>query len=335
MPTFNRDNHLSPDLILIDGMSGTGKTMIMRFVDALERTNAPCFDYVLEQLIISGAFGKIESDALTTLLSLHLDQLFYDQSIAREVNFRTRDLSSVLRSTKRSSYLRRLFLSDQEFSFTQDLKDRSSLIIVVHQLLDTLLLLNQVYKGKVKQILCVRHPYYLFEHWLSYVNFFGTNPRDFTITIDDHGIPWFIEPNDGHFWNLSKEDKAAECIINLLSKQEKLINDSKSLLILDFENFVLHPSEYITSIESFCERKFGDIGRILKKENLPRKHINESRDLAIYRKYGSNKLSTTKSHLEHYEELRKSIQESLMPSTFQRLENSARQYESRFGLWFE
>lgn len=335
MENFRRENQFSPNLILLDGMSGTGKTMVMRLLDALEGTNVPCFDYRFEQLLISGAFGKIKADALSTLLSLHLDQRYYDQSISREVNFRYHDLSSVLHSSKRKSYLARLFMSDEKFAFDQIKKNQSSLIIVTHQLFETSFLLDKYYRGEVKRILCVRHPYYLFEHWLSCVEMFGKTPRDFTINLTEYGIPWFLENPNENFSSLSASDKAAECLISLASKQEKFLKRCKELVVLDFENFVLNPDKYISRIEEISERRFGDLRRIMMKEKIPRPHINLTRNLAIYRRYASSKLTTTMSHADHYHELKQSIRNVTTPSIFNRLVESAKQYESRFGLWFE
>ncbi len=331
----SRENHISPTLILLDGISGTGKTMLMRVLDALEDTSPPCFDYSLEQLVIMGSQGRIQSDDLKTLISLHIDQLFYDQSISREINLRFSDLSSVLRSTKRLSYLRKLFLSDEKIAFNSILVDKGSVTIVVHQLLNTTTSLDQIYRGQLKRVLCVRHPYYLFEHWRKCVEYFGTNPRDFTLTLGPFSVPWFIDSDARYFSRLSNEDKAAECIAALVRRQEELILSTPNLYTIDFEKFVLTPDKYLSGIEKYCGKKLGNIEKILKKENVPRHHINSTRSLDIYRKYNAHRLKTDKNHEEDYYHLKSFIKGQVKTVTFDRLEEIADLYETRFGLWFD
>jgi hypothetical protein len=330
---FSRPNHISPNLIILDGISGTGKTMIMRFLDSLEQVHVPGFDYTIEQLLLAKLFGKLDEDALKCLFSLQIDQRLYDREISREINFRLRDLSSVFRSRRRLSYLKNLFASDVNFDLNEH--GKNALVIVVHQLLDAASILSEIYPGLVRQILCVRHPYYLFEHWLSYVGNFGNNPRDFTVTMGDKGIPWFLNSQRSDFSDLSMADRAALCISDLIERQESLIGKSKDLFLVDFERFVLEPNNYLAGIEIFVGKKMKSIQSNLRKESLPRVHINASRNLPIYRKYGANQLKTDLSHQNDFAARRNKIFQSVSKKTFQQLEAAAYSYESRFGLWFK
>lgn len=335
MVEFTRKNHISPTLMILDGISGSGKTIMMRFLELLEGNHLPRFDYSLEQLLISQFYGKIDPDALSTLLSLKVDQLLYDQSISREINLRPNDLSSVFRSAKRHKYLRQLLSSDQEFVFDTNEKKHESVTIVVHQLLSATRVLDKAYFGQIKRILCVRHPYYLFEHWLSYVRNFGENPRDFTVTVGEHGLPWFMNTNSSRVMNLSAEEKTAQFLSRLILMQEEFILRCKNLLTIDFEKFVLGSANYLNEIERYCGKKLvGNFGKILKQERIPRSHINSSRELAIYEKYASKKLGAKYGHKEDYELLRNSIQARISKSSFTRIQKAAEVYESRFGVWF-
>ena len=225
MVGFKRNNHVSPTLLLLDGISGTGKTMVMKVLDCLEKTHLPTFNYGLEQLLVTKHYGKITSDAFDTILSLQLDQLIYDLSISREINLRFRDLSSIFKSPKRFHYLRNLAMSDFDVDITKLSYD--TLVIVVHQLLSTSSILNDSYRGILKRILCVRHPYYLFEHWLSYVENFGNNPREFTISHGQFGTPWFMKNQSKALSKLSPDEKAIEFLSILAHQQEKFISNEK------------------------------------------------------------------------------------------------------------
>lgn len=308
--------------------------MVSSLLDSLEGTTAPFFDYTFEQLLIMRKFEKISTKTFQTVISLHLDQRLYDNSISREVNLRIKDLSSILRSTKRFKYLRNLFLSDAEFSF-QNLVNQEILVMIVHQLMDTTICLDEEYQGKVLRILCVRHPIYLFNHWLSYVEKFGKNPRDFTITIENDAKPWFLHRSMEEFSQLSPAEMAAECIYQLVLSQEVYLTEYKNLVTIDFERFVLTPESYVSKLEQYCGRRFLNLSSSLGKENLPRKHINESVNLPIYRRYASDRLSVDYDHKNDYARVAKSIKQKLSQKYISKMEEASHIYEARFGVWFD
>jgi len=331
---FSRPNHLSPDLIILDGISGTGKTMVMRFLDSISGVGPAYFDSGFEQMTIGAYLGEIRTDFLRAMLSLHVDQRYYDQAISREINLRVSDLSSIWRSKKRWRYLSQLFMSDRNLRTVGGTHELTTLFVIVHQLLDSTLNLDYTYDGQIKRILCVRHPYYLYDHWLSYVNNFGTNPRELTLTFGKHGAPWFLSSEYSNFARFSNMEKAVICISNLFERQDALLAECEDLFVVDFERFVLGPRDYLSGIESFLGKKMNSIPSNLRKECLPRAHINASRNLPIYRKYGADKLKTNLSHQDDFAARRDKIMQSVSKKTFKQLESAAHSYESRFGLWF-
>ena len=73
---------------------------------------------------------------------------------------------------------------------------------------------------------------------------------------------------------------------------------------------------------------------VLKDQNLPREHINNSIQGTIYKRYRSNLLTTSHSHKNDYAMLRQRISDSVSKSHFLLLESAANMYEEEFGLWF-
>jgi hypothetical protein len=109
---FARDMSFPGKIILLDGISGTGKTMISRILDTYTMNHVPKFSYAIEQICIASHYDKIQKDAAITLLRLQADQIKYDMHIGREINFRPRDLSSVFKSTKKIAYLNKTISKD-------------------------------------------------------------------------------------------------------------------------------------------------------------------------------------------------------------------------------
>ena len=72
----------------------------------------------------------------------------------------------------------------------------------------------------------------------------------------------------------------------------------------------------------------------MKKSNLPRIHINNSKKAKIYRRYGSDSLGTSHSHRDDYRLLKERISRAMSPKHFNQIQLAAEQYEMHFGLWF-
>ena len=190
---WRRTQNFPGKVLVLDGMTGTGKTLVMNVIDTLSDIAPPKFSYILEHICIANADELLKAGIGTQMLQIHLDQLQYDGKISREVNFRPGDLSSILKSKKKFKYISRLFARDGELASARVEIENEALFLVVHQLFDTLGLLTSLPGKSITQITCVRHPYYLIDHWASYVSMHGASARDFTLTKGHNGdLPWFI-----------------------------------------------------------------------------------------------------------------------------------------------
>ena len=99
-------------------------------------------------------------------VAIKIKNLFEQQGkLSREVNFRPDDLSSIFKSTKRFKYVQRLFRNDLKRSINELNDGTEQVFLVVHQLLDTSIILDEIPNKSVKRLLATRHPYYLFDHF--------------------------------------------------------------------------------------------------------------------------------------------------------------------------
>ena len=330
-----RSKSFPGEVILLDGISGTGKTMFMHIVDGIENVHPPRFNYQLEQLCIAISMNQISRSAGVELLQLLLDQNQYDASISRELNFRPNDLSSIVKSTKKLKYLKRLLAKDGPDAEKRLIFEGEKLFIIVHHLFDSSMPLDLLPAKKISRILCVRHPFYLFDHWVSCVGTTGSTARDFSVTVGGPPeLPWYIDDRDDLFRGHSNEDKAAKTIWDLTSRQMKFIANQPNLLVIDFEKFVLEPKLYLLELESLIGSKIKRLDSLMRSENLPRKHINASNQKPIYRRYGSHLLTTDLEHRNDYLTLKSRIAKSTSKEHFKLIENAAELYESHFGSWF-
>ena len=113
-----RDLSYPGKIVLLDGISGTGKTLLNGLADLYKKNYLPRFNYALEQLCISNYLGFSERNITKIMLKLQIDQLRYDQEIGREINLRPKDLSSVYRLLKAFDSVRVPFFKSTILSLT-------------------------------------------------------------------------------------------------------------------------------------------------------------------------------------------------------------------------
>jgi hypothetical protein len=334
---FSRRLSYPGRVLFIDGLTGTGKTIFIKLVNSTSNSYAASFNYALEQLCVSNHLGKISSDATEALIKLNLDQFRFDFNISREINLRTKDLSSIWRSKDKINYFFNLFNDGNDDS--QLYESPKFLTFVVHQLLHSTQAVSGIYEHNFYQIFCTRHPAYLYYHWKSYVMNHGTNPRDITLhkLVNNQEIPWFIEENKNYFQEMNAADKAAVSVAELTNSSLDHINankNNKNFVVVDFENFVLHPVGYIEKLENWFDVDSKYLLKVLKKENIPRKHINQGVKKGIYLRYESGKLTTFESHRSNYQNLISSIKSEVSSMAWHKFSQSIDKYEDSFSRWY-
>jgi len=341
--TLVRDSYYPGRLVVIDGISGTGKTLLNGLISLFGDSHLPFFSYIIEQLCITNHLKHLDDEVVNVLLKLQIDQKRYDHQISREVNLRPRDLSSLLKSSKKIEYVNNFLTKDGAHAESMIYKKPKNLIVVTHQLLQASSILEDIYGDSMVRIHAMRHPAYLYDHWLSCIGLIARSLRDFTPWIKFNGeiIPWFLhdELELKSFKNLSDSDKAAICVIKLSENAMSFHRAFKlqpNYLAFDFENFVLNPSEYLAKSRDilgvYNPRK---VANYLSREKVPRLHINSGRSRKIYHRYGSKNLNSQNNQRIDYDQKIDQVKKSVSREFRNRYIEVINEYENAFGLWFE
>lgn len=337
---FIRNINLCDQIVILDGLTGTGKTMFSPLISSFDRVQNARFEYMLEYLFITTKHGSLSPDASFTMLNLLADIKTYDGVISREVNFRPKDLSSVLNSSKAGKYFRQLFLADGEAAGARIQKERPIPFFVTHQILSCIESALDAFGERLKVIEMVRHPLYLIDHWDSYIMMHGNNPRDFTMWIDHEGtaVPWFAEGWESKYVSSSSFDKSIYSIEYLMGSVFKHAESQRlnnTIMYIPFEKFVLEPSNFISDLEIFLNTNSSKQTKgVLKAQRVPRASINAGPSKSIYKRYGLKKYVKGVSHEEDFQIKLEAARCKSSSIAFEALTGICERYEKAFGLWY-
>lgn len=285
---WQRVSGLDNNVLIVDGLSGTGKTMMTKVIGSLSNFSTPRYFYSLEWAVQGVTDKSITQDFFEGWISLLADQLTYDFLLSRELNFRPNDLTSVLKSPGAITALMRLVKKDGPGVLEDQVPPGLSL--VTHQCLGGFQAVNQALGQRLTWIEMVRRPADLVGHWASYIDRHGSSPSDFTLYRSDgeHSVPWFIDRPD-LFERGSTATKTLAALISLYSRLESFEHEVESLenvILIPFEKFVFDPWAYMFEIEKATGSTFGKATKkVLVRERLPRLELAEGRRDKAYERY--------------------------------------------------
>lgn len=337
MPIADRNCGFGEQVVFLDGISGTGKTMIGPILSTFKRVETQRFEHIYEYLCALRFLDRIQCDAADAMIKMYLDLACYNSMIGRESNFRWRDLSGVLRNPGGLRYLRRLFLPDGDVVIARIKNESPVLQIVSHQILGIAEPLFAALGRRLTLIEMVRHPLHLIDHWYSWIDGFGVNLRDFTIWVSFQGqsLPWFAHGWEEKFVKSNKMDR----VIFSLERLIKLADDqlahtpspSSQVVVIPFECFVVNPWPYIEKIEvALGSTSTRATQRELRKQKVPRTLTLDGKDLPIYRRYNWAPLEKDSTEENEMRKRWEKVNQEATAEGLSALEKLCRNYESRY-----
>ncbi len=333
-----RDGHLVEQILFIDGLNGSGKTMMTPILSTLARVEVQRFEHIYEYTCGLNHLGRLSDDGALVLLRMYADLAAYNVMIGRESNFRWKDQSGVLSNPGGWRYLRRLFRDEGDAVVQRIRRDRPILQIMSHQLLGVAAPLFQAFGSRLTLVEMVRHPLHLLRHWHSYISRYGTDLRDFTIWINADGrqVPWFARGWEERYVSSNKMDRVILSIERLTDLAEGALaglqDDEKNrVLVIPFESFVTDPNPFLNRLTALLgSHSTGRTARELRRQRVPRRITTDGLDLEIYRRYSWQ--SPDKSTSEAAE-LRRQWEFAASEATsdgLQRLERLCDRYERHY-----
>ena len=105
---FSKSAQLSSELLVIDGLWGCGKSVVMQLLSVFDSMESCTIDYLYDYIPDFSQSQSMTRDAAVCLIRSKFDDLTYQKCISRSVNFRYKDQTSIFKHPKKYQYLLRL-----------------------------------------------------------------------------------------------------------------------------------------------------------------------------------------------------------------------------------
>ena len=336
---FVRSNQLSQNILIVDGVSATGKKLMCAYLQTFPRVQKMEVDQMFRKIANLSTFNKIDQQTTSTILNLYADTFLQNTLLSRDMNFRPYDGSSIFQSYKKLEYIKRLFYKDGDNVHNIIKKKKPILNIMTHYGLPSIDVFFNAFKERLKFISCKRHPVYCFDHWVYIVeNVRKKNKRFTSLNIEDQNkneIPWYyLRSSD--FLN----QEIGDILIEKLFFVEELSNSSfnkipidlrKSFLEIPFENFIMDTFKYQNLISKFIGDKPSKSSFLyLKKEKLPSKFFSKRKMVRSGSIWKVNK--NEKEDQKNFDERMNRIRNISSNQNFKRFIEYSISYEEKFDI---
>lgn len=276
------------DIIFVDGLWGTGKSLLGPIISGMERVEKTKYEYIFEYVCALRYLNKISPDAAFWLLENYADMSQYHNVIGREINLRWRDDSGFANNPNCFRYLGRLFGGEGDFKIDEINQQNIALNVMSHMLMLVAEPIFRIYGQRVRIIEMVRHPLYVIQHWYHFLKRFYSS-RVFTVSINfkENKLPWFTTGWEEGFLKASDVDRALMSVIKLYywleQETKKARAEGKKILTLSFESLVMSHEESLSQVSSFLGRKHHwRLPTLLRKQKIPRKTLSQGKGYALY-----------------------------------------------------
>lgn len=277
---FFRQEFYTNKIVLIDGISRTGKSMLGPLLSSFNDVEVERIEPILEMLPLLHYFGQIDKQTAIAVLRQEIDMRLYDTMLGRNTNFRLKDHTSAFRSSKGKEYLKRLVAKEGD-NVIDRIKEKEIIFQnQTHDLLGHCHLYFEAFGERLRIFEMVRHPIdvaYSFNS-RNWGERYGADPRNFTLTINHEGtvLPWYAIDWEDEYLKMRPMDriiKFIEVITNWNKKGFDSLSEDrqKQVLFIPFEKFVSKPESFFSKMENFIDKKrTSSFDKALKRERCPR-----------------------------------------------------------------
>ena len=272
-------------IILIDGIFGSGKTLLAQIMSTYKNVQNQSIDYSFDNITALNYLKKLDDQSSSQLLKIISDENFFNYEIGRKINLRVFDHTGIKDNPHYKEDINKIFINKEKKVLKSVDKKNKTQTIMGHNIFLNYNLLKKTFKNKLTLIVCVRHPVFMFRHSFNYFFNLHKSKKNFTIYIKNKKkeMPWYYFKIFDKFSN--KHGDNILLLFNYLFNEIKKYSKEKHFLPVNFEQMVKKPHRFLNIIE---KQRSLEKNKILLKEafdrtNIYRKNINKG---ITFNKYG-------------------------------------------------
>ena len=269
--------------VVVTGISRSCKQMLAPIVSSFDGAEHVTMNYLLEHLVETWKLGLIEDDVAANLLRFGVDNMCYNISIGRNLNFRVSDYTGIWRSCRIWHNLRKIWSPEGDAAFAAINRASPLYVMMAHNALWQAPLYFAAFPH-MTMINVLRHPVDIVHSWYNkkYDGTFNSNPRNATVTIDWEGQPlaYYTAGWEERFLGLGHMDRIIHTIHHLERSTMKQYDDlpeesRKRVKLVYVDRLLRNPEE---DLDVLCEIlgtcRTTATKKVLMQERCPRNFEN-------------------------------------------------------------
>jgi len=252
---------ISFPLVFIDGITRCGKSSLSGIVPSLTNMEHIQFSTILELIIPGMALGKLDPDYAQSFVRIYLNELSYNLTLGRNVNFRKSDQTGIQNYKDPKMYYSRLEKAEGIDAISNCRSSENSIPFQTHDFLvnfDKLIELEL----KFKMLSLWRDPIDNIYSWWTRgwgERFMNGDPSAFKLIVkisEVENFPWYCEGSD---FNVSDLNPMERCVVMATDLIQRAVDSyfvcksKEKILPLFFEDLCREPDAVIKSICNFLD----------------------------------------------------------------------------------
>ena len=281
---YSREANYNSNIILVDGFSGTGKSLTLDLLNAFNGVGISHSELIFDYLPILYHFNPDSEDFAKAILKNRFDEITYNFCTSRNINFRLKDLSSVFKHPNWFNYLKNLFKNvPNDKVFEKEIVPKLNIPIWTHSTSFNNDFYLKTFGERIKILFTVRDPLLSVNNYKNYLDKIVKTPKEIQLKYAINGIeyPWYAKDWEEEYTEANSTEKSIKILSNGYNNlfknfiHNKNINRTKCLIIF-FENLISETDKNFYNIADFLSIDYRqDLYRKLKKRNnIPRKLAN-------------------------------------------------------------
>ena len=257
------------ELILIDGLTRTGKSALSGVIPAFQGVEHIKFCTVLEHILAGMSTGHVTAEFAKAFFRTFFNELSYDTLLSRNVNFRKNDQTGIYNYKDPALYELRLNRSEDAQIFKDIGSENRFLPMQTHDVLCNMKNWEMVY-DRYLMISLWRNPVELLYSWWKRnwgERFFNDDPSNFTLKVSMNGnfIPWYAHNMSSNWTDFNAVER---CYILM----EYLIEQA----VLGYNKSFNKQKIHLVKFETLCSESENEIHRMSRFLNaMPDANMNQ------------------------------------------------------------